>query len=126
MDFQNRYLTYEEYKELGGNLPQMPFNLLEYQAEKKIDMQTSNRFRNITNYPLELKMCINTLITELKKYNESGNKSSETVGSYAVTYDKPLTSEKKQALEEIIKEYLLTTKINGIFVLYCGVDENDN
>ncbi len=126
MDFQNRYLTYEEYKELGGNLPQMPFNLLEYQAEKKIDMQTSNRFRSITNYPLELKMCINTLITELKKYNESGNKSSETVGSYSVTYDKPLTSEKKQALEEIIKEYLLTTKINGIFVLYCGADENDN
>ena len=126
MDFQNRYLTYEEYKELGGNLPQMPFNLLEYQAEKKIDMQTSNRFRSITNYPLELKMCINTLITELKKYNESGNKSSETVGSCSVTYDKPLTSEKKQALEEIIKEYLLTTKINGIFVLYCGADENDN
>ena len=92
MDFQNRYLTYEEYKELGGNLPQMPFNLLEYQAEKKIDMQTSNRFRNVTNYPLELKMCINTLITELKKYNESGNKSSETIGSYSVTYDKPLTN----------------------------------
>ncbi len=126
MDFQNRYLTYEEYKELGGNLPQMPFNLLEYQAEKKIDMQTSNRFRNVTNYPLELKMCINTLITELKKYNESGNKSSETIGSYSVTYDKPLTNEKKQTLEEIIKEYLLTTKINGIFVLYCGADENDN
>ena len=126
MDFQNRYLTYEEYKELGGNLPEMPFNLLEYQAEKKIDMQTFNRFRNITNYPLELKMCINTLITELKKYNESGNKSSETIGSYSVTYDKPLTNEKKQALEEIIKEYLLTTKINGIFVLYCGADENDN
>ncbi len=126
MDFQNRYLTYEEYKELGGNLPQMPFNLLEYQAEKKIDMQTSNRFRNVTNYPLELKMCINTLITELKKYNENGNKSSETIGSYSVTYDKPLTNEKKQTLEEIIKEYLLTTKINGIFVLYCGADENDN
>lgn len=126
MDFQNRYLTYEEYKELGGNLPQMPFNLLEYQAEKKIDMQTSNRFRNVTNYPLELKMCINTLITELKKYNESGNKSSETIGSYSVTYDKPLTNEKNQTLEEIIKEYLLTTKINGIFVLYCGADENDN
>ena len=64
-------------------------------------------------------MCINALITELKKYNESGNKSSETIGSYSVTYDKPLTNEKKQALEEIIKEYLLTTKINGIFVLYC-------
>lgn len=126
MDFQNRYLTYEEYKELGGNLPQMPFNLLEYQAEKKIDMQTSNRFRNVTNYPLELKMCINTLITELKKYNENGNKSSETIGSYSVTYDKPLTNEKKRALEEIIKEYLLTTKINDIFVLYCGADENDN
>ena len=43
MDFQNRYLTYEEYKELGGNLPQMPFNLLEYQAEKKIDMQTKGQ-----------------------------------------------------------------------------------
>ena len=37
MDFSNQYLTYIEYKKLEGNLSEMPFNLLEYQAEQEVD-----------------------------------------------------------------------------------------
>ena len=37
MKFENQYLTYNEFKELGGNLSEMPFNLLEYRAEKEVD-----------------------------------------------------------------------------------------
>ena len=29
MEFKGQYLTYNEYKSLGGNLNQTPFNLLE-------------------------------------------------------------------------------------------------
>lgn len=122
MKFENQYLTYDEYKELGGNLSQMPFNLLEYRAEKEVDELTSNRFRKISNYPQELKLCINNLITNIDKYNESGTKTSETVGSYSVSYDKPVTKEKKEELKNIVKTYLSTTKIDNVFVLYCGAD----
>ncbi len=124
MKFENQYLTYDEYKKLGGNLSEMPFNLLEYRVEKQIDELSSNRFRKISNYPIELKLCVNELITVIKKYNETGNKSSETVGSYSVNYDKPITSEKQKSLKSIIKTYLSETKINDIYVLYCGADDN--
>lgn len=126
MEFDDQYLEYKEYKKLGGNLSEMPFNLLEYRAEKQVDELTFNRFRKISDYPIELKLCINELITEIKKYNDTGTKSSETVGSYSVTYDKPITEEKKKALKGIIKEYLSTTKVDNVPVLYCGADINDN
>ncbi len=122
MKFENQYLTYDEYKKLGGNLSQMPFNLLEYRAEKEVDELTSNRFRKISNYPQELKLCIIELITDINKYNKSGTKTSETVGSYSVSYDKPVTKEKKEELKNIVKTYLSTTKIDNVFVLYCGAD----
>lgn len=122
--FENQYLTYEEYKEdLKGELSEMSFNLLEYRAEKEIDEQTSDRFKKLKEYPIELKLCINELITEIKKYNEVSNKASETVGSYSVSYDKPVTQEKKKSLSAIIKTYLSEVKVNGVFVLYYGADE---
>ena len=124
MKFENQYLTYDEYKKLGGNLSEMPFNSLEYRAEKQVDELTSNRFRKISNYPIELKLCVNELMTEIKKYNETGNKSSETVGSYSVNYDKEITSERQKSLKGIIKTYLSETKVNDIYVLYCGADDN--
>lgn len=125
MDFNNQYLTYIEYKKLEGNLSEMPFNLLEYQAEQEVDELTSNRFKKLEEYPKELKLCINELINSLQRYNEASNKSSETVGSYSVSYDKPVTKEKKQALKSIITKYLSRTKVDGILVLYCGADVND-
>ncbi len=124
MKFENQYLTYDEYKKLGGSLSEMPFSLLEYRAEKQVDELTSNRFRKISNYPIELKLCINELMTEIEKYNETGSKSSETVGNYSVNYDKPITSEKQKSLKNIIKTYLSTTKVDNVFVLYCGADDN--
>ena len=71
-------------------------------------------------------MCINDLINEIQNYNEIGNKASETVGSYSVTFNKPVTTEEQKVLNNIIKSYLSETKINDIPVLYCGVDIDDN
>ena len=73
-----------------------------------------------------MKLCINELMTEIKKYNDSGNKSSETVGNYSVSYDKPVTAEKNKTLNNIIKSYLSNTKIDDIYVLYCGADNYGN
>ena len=43
MTFDNQYLTYSEYQELGGTLAELPFNLLEYESRKIIDEKTLNR-----------------------------------------------------------------------------------
>ena len=40
MTFDNQYLTYDEYDELGGTLEELPFNLLEYECRKITDRKT--------------------------------------------------------------------------------------
>lgn len=119
MKFENQYLSYKEYKELGGKLIEKSFNLLEYKAEKKINGMTSNRFKKIKEYPQDLKLCVYDLIDI---FNSEGNSSivSETVGNYSKT--KQSKEEMKKTKENIIKQYLSETKIDGIFVLYCGAD----
>ncbi len=119
MKFENQYLTYDEYKELGGKLIEKPFNLLEYRAEKKIDELSSNRFRKLSEYPKELKLCVYDLIDV---FNSEGNSSvvSETVGNYSKTNQSKQNIEKTKM--EIINQYLSEYKIDDVFVLYRGMD----
>ena len=46
MEFTGQYLTYQEYLALGGTLEEMPFNLLEFDARKRIDKRTLERLVN--------------------------------------------------------------------------------
>lgn len=121
MEFENQYLDYIEYRDLEGKLLEMPFNLLEYKAEKKIDEMTSNRFKTLSkeDYPQELKMCVYELIDIL--HNE-GNSSvvSESIGNYSKTKQSKENIDKTK--EDIIIQYLSEVKVDGIKVLYRGVD----
>ena len=56
------YLTYEEYKNLGGTLDETTFNDFEFESECLINWFTFNRLKNETIYPAEVKMCTNALI----------------------------------------------------------------
>ena len=47
MEFSGQYLTYEEYMALGGTLDLMPFNILEFEARRQIDIKTFNRIKNL-------------------------------------------------------------------------------
>lgn len=122
MKFENQYLTYNEYKELGGKQVEKSFNLLEYRAEKSIDEMSSNRFKELSKekYPQELKLCVYELIDILHSENNA-SLTSESVGSYSVTYQS--SKESKKAKKNIINQYLSEIKINGVYVLYCGADE---
>ena len=55
MEFKGQYLTYKEYKALGGSLDQTPFNLLEFEARKKVDEKTQRRLLKETTIPEEVK-----------------------------------------------------------------------
>lgn len=122
MKFENQYLTYNEYKELGGKLIEKSFNLLEYRAEKNIDEMSSNRFKELSKeeYPQELKLCLYELIDILHSENNA-SLTSESVGSYSVTYQS--SKESKKAKKNIINQYLSEVKVNGVYALYCGADE---
>ena len=62
MEFNNQYLTYEEYGSLGGTLDEMPFNILEFKCRKIIDNLTFNRLTNLETQIQEVKMCIYDMI----------------------------------------------------------------
>lgn len=131
MEFDNQYLTYNEYKELGGTLEEMPFNLLEFNARKQIDKETFGRLTGIGQNYQEVKLCIYNLISTLKSYNEyeTQNKSisSESTDGYSVSYGTPqktITEAKESELNSNIESYLSNLEINNIPVLYRGADVN--
>lgn len=128
MEFNGQYLTYIEYKGLGGTLDQMPFNILEYEARKYIDKYTFGRLINLESQCQEVKMCMYDLITTVNNYNEleglDKNIASESTDGYSITY-RATTNETIQAkdseLLDIIDTYLATCKLeDGTPYLYRG------
>jgi hypothetical protein len=129
MEFKDQYLSYEEYKALGGTLDLTPFNLLEFEARRKIDLRTDNRLVNLENndIPSQVKLCIYKMLDSvLKAYDEQINrgKSTEIVGNYHVTYNndmKEIIKSKNVELNDLIVSELYEVKVDGEHILYCGV-----
>ena len=133
MTFESQYLTYNEYRELGGTLSQTPFNLLEFEARKKIDVRTFNRLKKSEEIPQEVKLCEYKLINSIENYiismsdiANNGNVASENTDGYSVSYitaDRvsEVIKSKDSALDDIIRNYLLYVVVNGEHIMYCGV-----
>ena len=134
MEFSGQYLTYEDYKGLGGTLDLMPFNLLEFEARKKIDTKTENRLVGGSDIPQEVKMCEYAMINSLISYQGSisdasnnGRIASENIDGYSVSYVNAsqvseLVKSKDAELNDLIKTYLLNVKYNDEHLLYVGVE----
>lgn len=131
MEFSGQYLTYNEYKALGGNLDITPFNLLEYEARRIIDNRTLQRLKGIEIIPQEVKMCMFSLINTINSYANQGqtskNISSESVGSYSVSYTtgtqiQETINSKNAELTDIVLTYLTGVIVNGEHLVYLGVN----
>ncbi len=133
MTFEGQYLTYAEYQELGGSaIGEMPFNLLEFEARRKIDVRTFNRL-NSDNIPQEVKLCEFKMINSIENYikaiqdtSSSGNVKSESTDGYSISYGsaseiESIIKSKDAELDDIIRTYLLRVVYNGQHLLYCGV-----
>lgn len=126
MEFSGQYLTYNEYTALGGTLDQTPFNLLEFEARRKIDSRTQNRLKDEQNIPQEVKLCVFNLINTLETYINTQNRNvqSESVGEYSVSYGgniKDIVESKNTELDDIILNDLYGVIVNGKHVIYNGV-----
>lgn len=129
MEFEGQYLTYQEYKALGGTLDEMPFNLLEFNARIKIDERTFRRLVDKGQEYKEVKLCVYNMITILNSYSlyDTQNKaiSSETTDGYSISYGTPqksTTEAKNSELEDIIDTYLSNLIVDNVPVLYRGAD----
>ena len=129
MEFKGQYLTYQEYLALGGTLEEMPFNLLEFNARKKIDERTFGRLVDKGQEYQEVKLCVYNMITTLNSYSsyDTQNKaiSSESTDGYSISYGTPQKSvveAKNGELEDIMNSYLANIVIDNVPVLYRGAD----
>ena len=131
MEFNNQYLTYEDYKSLGGTLGEMPFNILELKARQVINERTQNRLKNIEEIPQEVKICVYDLINTMNKYNLSNNSTSSNISSentdgYSVTYKSgtELTEEQKKEYDDVMETDLYGVIVDNTPILYLGVNTN--
>ena len=131
MEFNNQYLSYEEYKSLGGTLGEMPFNILELKARQVINERTQNRLKGIEQIPQEVKICVYDLINTMNKYNLSNNSTSSNVSSentdgYSVTYKSgtEMTAEQKAQYEDVMLTDLYGVIVNGEAILYLGANSS--
>lgn len=131
MEFNNQYLSYEEYMSLGGTLGEMPFNILELKARQVINERTQNRLKNIEEIPQEVKICVYDLINTMNKYNNSNNStssniSSENIDGYSVTYKSgtELTEEQKKQYDDVMETDLYGVIVDNTPILYLGVNTN--
>ena len=134
MTFEGQYLTYAEYQALGGSaIGNMPFNLLEFEARRLIDIKTFNRLKSGENIPQEVKLCDYQLINSIKSYydtingiNNEGNKASESTDGYSVSYItkkqvKDIIETNKEEYNNIIDKYLMFVIYNNEHLLYRGL-----
>lgn len=130
MEFENQYLSYSEYKELGGTLNETPFNILELEAQKDVDKYTFGRLKELDEQVNEVKICIFRLINLLNTYtsydNQNKSISSENIDGYSISYSQAVESVSKAKMIEIrdiIKTHLAECYLDdGTPYLYCGVE----
>ena len=134
MTFEGQYLTYAEYQTLGGSaIGEMPFNLLEFEARRQIDIRTFNRLKDSEDIPQEVKLCVYNLINSINSFETTtsnvagnGNVASENTDGYSISYittDKisEIVKSKQSEIDDIIRTYLLGVVFNGEHLMYCGV-----
>lgn len=131
MEFSGQYLTYEEYRALGGTLDLMPFELLEFECRRRIDERTQNRLKGIETIPQEVKLCMFKLMNVMSSYDEgldtvSRNIASESTDGYSVSYVtgsqiQEVLKTKNKEMDDIIMTYLSGVVINKEHILFLGV-----
>lgn len=137
MTFEGQYLTYAEYQELGGSaIGEMPFNLLEFEARRKIDIRTQNRLKDVdsVDIPQEVKLCeynlinsINGFASAMTNISNNGNVASFNSDGYSESYITPaqiqdVVKSKSAELDDIVRNYLLEVIFNDQHLMYLGVD----
>lgn len=137
MEFDGQYLTFEEYNELGETgLAQMPFNLLEFEARRRIDLRTFNRLKVVDSkdIPQEVKLCDYKLIESIQNYASTmqgiannGGVASENIDGYSVSYItsnqiSEIVKSKSDELDDIIRTYLLNVIFDDEHLMYIGVE----
>lgn len=138
------YLTYQEYKNMGGTLDEPSFETYEFQARAKIDWYTFNRLQKESEFPEAVKRCMYIIIsyllqsdmvsgvsasqeTEATYTSNIASQSNDGVSiSYNILAAKDVISNADSQIESAIEQYLQgVTNSLGQKLLYRGVYPNE-
>lgn len=114
------YLTFEEYKTLGGTLDEAAFMLYEFEAEKEIDAQT---FGRITEPSITVKQCMVRLTDIYAKADISKNQvASFSNDGVNQSFKNVSAADYSKQADDIVFKYLMNeVDENGTPLLYRGV-----
>lgn len=98
------YLTYAEYKVMGGTLEETQFTNFEFQAEAQINHATFNRLKGDSLIPKEVRMLMKYLIDLLER-----RYAAFSLGKNSATADPYITSQSN----------------DGVSISYNGINPSD-
>jgi len=105
------YLTYEEYKNLGGAVDQSAFPKLERQARRKLDYFTQNRIVTVDS---DIKEVMAGFIDMLNDNNVVVGLSSYSNGIESFGYSENVRADLNDNMFQIAKEILPTELITQV------------
>lgn len=111
------YLTYTEYKALGGQLGETSFNMHAFASQQTIDTATMGRLVDQPSVLDAVKYCMFQLIAIEQRAGSVIN--SESVGNWSIVYKDP--TEIQNAKNSVLFAYLGNVEVDGVPVLYRGV-----
>lgn len=128
------YITYEEYKELGGTVSVDAFPILELKAQRWIDYFTFNRIPLLETIPDEVKEVLTEYIERLNLLNNQ-RESGDVITSYSngvETFNYQLKSEEQTKKEFAmlattwLPNYLTNRSVNFNVSKYLQSENNDS
>lgn len=127
------YITYEEYKKLGGIVPEDTFPQIERKAQRWLDYFTFNRIQLLSEIPDTVKEVLTELINRLSNYY-AARQSSDLFSAYSngvetLTYKTQDENALKADFQTIITgwlpPYLTNRLVNFDVKPYIQSDSND-
>lgn len=114
------YITYDEYKDLGGGLDETAFNVFAYEAEMKINAETHGRITTVTE---PIKRCVVRLTDIMAQADISSAKTTSWSNEGVSKSFKDVSSYEYNAkINSIIRDYLANeVDENGVPLLHLGV-----
>lgn len=106
------YLTYDEFKELGGRVDESTFPLLEKRAQRTLDYFTFDRLKEAETIIDEVKEVLTLIINMLAEENNGDEVKSFSNGKVNFTFaDKKSIDER---INDVIVEYLPISLVSGV------------
>jgi hypothetical protein len=127
------YISYLEYEQLGGKVPEESFNVLERKAQRLLDYITFDRIPECPEIPDEVKEVLTELVNREYSFDQQVE-AGDTIESYANSVEK-LTYRVKSEDEhndemvkyamKILPDYLTARSVKFDVKKYLQPENND-